>query len=195
MGRVAKLKEYQKKRDFSKTPEPTASKAGAGGFRFVVHKHNARNLHYDLRLEHKGVLKSWAIPKGISFNPAEKHLAIMVEDHPFDYKNFEGVIPKGNYGAGEVIIWDEGTYVPLGYDGNDPASGEKLMSQALVKGHVTVIFSGKKLKGEFALVKFKRGDNQWLIIKKADEFANISSNMDESSVRSGRTLEQLQKLL
>jgi bifunctional non-homologous end joining protein LigD len=194
MERAEKLKEYRKKRDFSQTPEPTSSRRVVAGFRFVVHKHNARNLHYDLRLEHKGVLKSWAIPKGISFNPAEKHLAIMVEDHPFDYKDFEGVIPKGNYGAGEVIIWDEGTYVPLGtnvplgYSGGDPDAGEKLMSTALAKGHVTVIFSGKKLKGEFALVKLKNRDNQWLIIKKADEYANAASDSDERSARSGRTL-------
>ncbi len=188
-----KLKDYRKKRNFSKTPEPSASKADAGGFRFVVHKHNARNLHYDLRLEHNGVLKSWAIPKGISFDPAQKHLAVMVEDHPFDYKDFEGVIPEGNYGAGEVIIWDEGTYAPLGYNGTDPAEGEKLMAQGLAKGHVTVIFSGKKLKGEFALVRFKREDNQWLIIKKADEYANSPNSGDERSARSGKTIEDLKE--
>ncbi|MDD5354826.1 MAG: DNA ligase D, partial [bacterium] len=177
------LKEYVKKRNFSKTPEPSAKARKAGGFRFVVQKHHASHLHYDLRLEHKGVLKSWAIPKGISTNPADKHLAIQVEDHPFDYRNFEGLIPKGNYGAGSVIIWDEGTYDFVG-DGN--------MQQGLAKGHLSVIFKGKKLCGEYSLVKLKNRDNQWLIIKKADECATPAGMTDERSVRSGKTLENIE---
>ncbi|MDD5491907.1 MAG: DNA ligase D [bacterium] len=175
------LKEYVKKRNFSKTPEPSAKARRARGFRFVVQKHHASHLHYDLRLEHNGVLKSWAIPKGISTNPADKHLAIIVEDHPFDYRNFEGLIPKGNYGAGSVIIWDEGTYSSLGD-----------MTQALAKGHLSIIFKGKKLKGEYSLVKLKNGENQWLIIKKADEYATPAGITDERSVRSGKTLENIE---
>ncbi|MCB4791560.1 MAG: DNA ligase D [Elusimicrobia bacterium] len=185
------LKEYRKKRNFAKTPEPPALVRKTEGFRFVVHKHRATRLHYDLRLEHHGVLKSWAVPKGITNNPGEKHLAILVEDHPFEYKDFEGRIPKGNYGAGEVIIWDEGTYTPVGT--NMPSSRpamERRLARALSKGHVSIRLEGKKLHGEFYLIRLKNRENQWLIIKKADEYAKAQT-LSDTSARSGKTLEDI----
>ncbi len=125
-------------------------------------------------------------------NPADKRLAVMVEDHPYDYKDFEGLIPKGNYGAGSVIIWDEGTYSLYGADKDDLQQTEKLTAQALEKGHLTLIFKGKKMHGEYSLVKLKNGENQWLIIKKADEYAAPTGITDERSARSGRTLEDVE---
>jgi bifunctional non-homologous end joining protein LigD len=186
------LGEYAKKRNFSKTPEPSAGRGKAEGLRFVVQKHRSSHFHYDLRLEHNGVLKSWAVPKGISTNPADKHLAIQVEDHPFDYKDFEGLIPKGNYGAGSVIIWDEGTYTLVGEQTESKSAAERHMTQALAKGHLSILMNGKKLRGEYALVKLRNGENQWLIIKKADEYATPAGIADERSVRSGKTLEDLE---
>src|SRR3982074_1540595 len=139
------LETYAKKRDFKKTAEP---RAGASKDKdhliFVVQKHDASRLHYDFRLEMDGVLKSWAVPKGPSLDPKVKHLAMMVEDHPFDYLNFEGVIPKGEYGGGTVIVWDEGTY--------DNLSGEPA-AKALEKGHLKVELHGKKLTGVFSLIR------------------------------------------
>jgi len=146
------LKEYARKRNFARTPEPPARGGNREAFRFVVQKHRSSHFHFDLRLEHEGVLKSWAVPKGISPNPADKRLAIQVEDHPLDYKDFEGLIPKGNYGAGSVIIWDEGTYVPAGGEAESRSAAEKLMTRALSKGHLTVFFEGRELRGEYSLV-------------------------------------------
>jgi bifunctional non-homologous end joining protein LigD len=136
-----------------------------GRFRFVVHEHHAARLHYDLRLEVEEVLKSWAVPKGPSLNPADKRLAVRVEDHPLEYGTFEGIIPEGNYGAGAVVIWDEGQFVPL----EDAEAG-------LSKGSLSFCLEGKKLQGEFSLVLMKgRGSGKdWLLIKKKDRHANAS---------------------
>lgn len=165
------IKTYNEKRDFTKTKEPAESKkktAAAKTLRFVVQRHHASRLHYDFRLEMEGVLKSWAVPKGPSLNPKDKRLAMMVEDHPYDYKDFEGEIPKGNYGAGNVYKYDEGTYEPLEIKGNS----EKELLKELNGGSIKFRLKGKKLKGEFALVKMKTAeDNSWLLIKHNDEHA------------------------
>lgn len=165
------LEKYQAKRDFKKTPEPAGKVAGLHKkkFIFVVHEHQASRLHYDLRLELDGVLKSWAVPKGPSMDPEAHHLAILVEDHPFEYAKFHGDIPEGQYGAGHVEIWDKGTYEPR--QETDDAAAE--IRQGIKKGHLTFILHGKKLKGEFALVKLHGPDKDaWLLIKKHDQFAS-----------------------
>src|SRR5688500_16956864 len=154
------LTTYKKKRSFKKTPEPAGGKAAGNELRFVIQKHAASHLHYDFRLEMRGVLKSWAVPKGPSMNPADKRLAMMVEDHPFDYKDFEGIIPKGNYGEGTVIIWDEGTYELTGAETNDKKAQEKELLSALHKGNLRITMHGKKLKGEFVLVKSNDGKQE-----------------------------------
>src|SRR5689334_24356977 len=138
---------YKKKRSFKNTPEPAGGKAAGASLKFVVQKHDATRLHYDFRLEMEGVLKSWAVPKGPSLNPADKRLAMMVEDHPLDYRTFEGIIPEGNYGAGTVIVWDEGTYSSR--ETADRAEGERLLREGLRKGHLRIVLNGQKLKGEF----------------------------------------------
>jgi bifunctional non-homologous end joining protein LigD len=156
---------------------------------FVVQKHAASHLHYDFRLEMEGVLKSWAIPKGPSMNPADKRLAIMVEDHSYAYKDFEGVIPEGNYGAGKVIVWDNGSYTFAG----DSEKSQNTFKEDLDKGHLNFILKGHKLKGEFALVQLKgKQENAWLLIKKNDEFAAVDDILrQDKSVISNKTLEDL----
>lgn len=168
------LTKYKSKRKFTVTPEPdTGVKKGNAQLSFVVQRHKASHLHYDFRLEMDGVLKSWAVPKGPSLNHSDKRLAMMVEDHPYDYKDFKGIIPEGNYGAGIVEIWDKGTYTPLTDDKND--DNEKLLKAGLKVGNLKFVLKGKKLKGEFALVKIKSKigdkDNTWLLIKHNDKFA------------------------
>lgn len=162
------LAEYNKKRSFSKTPEPKADTNKAKGrLRFVVQRHHASRLHYDFRLELEGVLKSWAVPKGPSLNPKDKRLAMMVEDHPYSYRTFEGTIPEGNYGAGVVTIFDEGPYEAL-----EATAGGKELKAGLSAGNLKFKLHGKILKGEFALVKLKNSeDNAWLLIKHNDEYA------------------------
>lgn len=137
---------------------------------FVVHEHHARHLHFDFRLEMDGILKSWAVPKGPSMNPADKRLAIMVEDHPLDYVSFEGMIPEGNYGAGTVVIWDRGTY--------------NLISGSAGTGRIEMLLNGKKLKGAFVLTKMKGKDKEWLLIKKKDEHADPSFKLQTVLTRS-----------
>ena len=184
---------YKKKRSFKDTPEPTGGKASGQALRFVIQKHDASRLHYDFRLEMEGVLKSWAVPKGPSLNPQDKRLAMMVEDHPYDYRTFEGIIPEGNYGAGTVIVWDEGTYETL--DGGTKKEQEKSLLQQLKKGSLKIRMHGKKLKGEFALVKLKNAEgNAWLLIKHRDEYAKeIDITKKDKSVISGKTLKAVEK--
>ena len=188
------LQEYKKKRSFSKTPEPVGGRSNGSELHFVVQKHDATRLHYDFRLEMGGVLKSWAVPKGPSTDPAVKRLAMMVEDHPYDYRNFEGIIPEGNYGAGTVIVWDEGTYEPI-----EPLDGKKAQEKYLLKelrsGSVKVILHGKKLKGEFALVKTKgMEENAWLLIKHRDKYARETDiTKKDKSVISGKTIAKMEK--
>ena len=188
------LTEYKRKRTFGNTPEPVGGKAAAESLRFVVQKHKASRLHYDFRLEMKGVLKSWAVPKGPSLNPADKRLAMEVEDHPYDYKDFEGIIPKGNYGAGTVIVWDEGTYEPID-PLQDKAANERALLKQLKDGSLKVVLHGKKLKGEFALVRTKgMGENAWLLIKHKDRYAQEDDvTLKDKSVKSGQTLEKVAK--
>ena len=157
------LTKYKQKRKFQDTPEPAGSKSKDKKYRFVVQRHHASRLHYDFRLELDGVLKSWAVPKGPSLNPKDKRLAMMVEDHPVDYISFEGEIPKGNYGAGMVIIWDEGTFTPVN-EKSEPIT-EKQALASLKKGQIKFSIKGKRLKGEFALVKIKNDQSSgdpWL---------------------------------
>jgi bifunctional non-homologous end joining protein LigD len=180
------LNEYRKKRHFEKTPEPSGKVHGRGDRVFVVQKHAATRLHYDLRLEVDGVLKSWAVPKGPSMNPGDKRLAVQVEDHPFEYRKFEGSIPKGEYGGGEVIIWDEGTYAP---------EGDLSTRDQLAKGELKFQLHGEKLRGSFVLVRLRRPGtkHEWLLIKHRDSFADDKWDAEKhaESVVSGRTLEDI----
>src|SRR5215471_3317026 len=189
------LSKYKQKRSFDKTPEPTGGNASGKELRFVVQKHDATRLHYDFRLEMEGVLKSWAIPKGPTMDPQVKRLAVMVEDHPFDYRTFEGIIPKGNYGAGTVMVWDEGTYEPLHDPSASKKENEKNLLLQLHEGSLKVVMHGKKLKGEFALVKIKNSeDNAWLLIKHKDKYATTDDVTEKNkSVVSKRTIEQIEK--
>ncbi|HSX13394.1 MAG TPA: DNA polymerase ligase N-terminal domain-containing protein [Chlamydiales bacterium] len=182
------LKPYASKRKFkiSKEPSPKISKRKKHLPVFVIQKHAATRLHYDLRLEMDGVLKSWAVPKGPSMNPEDKRLAIQVEDHPHDYKDFEGIIPEG-YGAGKVIIWDQGFYTV-----DDSDESEKLAMEGLRKGSIHLVFNGKKIKGAFSLVKLKGREKDWLLIKKKDLFSSTEDiTKKDRSVISRKKIENL----
>jgi len=174
------LKKYRQMRDFGETPEPAGGKPKKGKRpMFVIQKHQASHLHYDFRLEMEGVLKSWAVPKGPSYDPATKRLAMMTEDHPYDYGSFEGVIPEGNYGAGNVIIWDTGTWEFI-EPGDDPV-------KAVQQGKLTFRLYGKKMFGEWALVKIRGRSpkgNEWLLIKHRDQYANPNVDVTEVAPRS-----------
>lgn len=184
------LREYFKKRQFTETPEPKGKVTSTKGkLKFVVQQHHATAMHYDFRLEMDGVLKSWAVPKGPSMNPADHHLAIQTEDHPYDYRKFEGVIPEGNYGAGNVIIWDEGWYEP-----RDPNGDQKSLLQDLKKGHITFVVHGQKLSGEFALIKMPNAKEKdaWLLVKKGDAFASESDiTKQDESIKSHKHVDDL----
>lgn len=185
------LKDYNEKRKFDETTEPEGqARASKGKLIFVVQRHAASRLHYDFRLEMDGVLKSWAVPKGPSLDPADKRLAMMVEDHPYDYKDFEGNIPEGNYGAGQVEVWDSGTYEPLEESKLD---AEKQLLKELHSGSLKFILKGKKLKGEFALVKMKGSeDNAWLLIKHKDKYASEHYDAEEHTLKSSKVTKFLE---
>lgn len=186
------LRAYQRKRHFEVTPEPAGGShppaAAPARLRYVIHKHEARNLHYDLRLEWNGVLLSWAVPKGPSLDPAVKRLAVRVEDHPVEYADFEGVIPEGEYGAGAVIVWDRGTWAPEAPD----------VDGALRRGELKFTLHGEKLKGSWVLVRTRAGypasstRPAWLLIKHRDAYASdrdITAEMPRSAL-SNRTIEE-----
>lgn len=190
------LKTYQKMRDFKSTPEPRGSPAKAGRVPiFVIQQHDASRLHYDLRLEVEGVLKSWAVPKGPSADPKIKRLAIPTEDHPIDYANFEGVIPEEQYGAGAVMVWDAGTYA------NTKAEihGHQMsMKTGIERGEITFRLNGKKVKGGYVLIRIKKVPEEiWLLIKRKDEEARTgrtpSSREKARSVLSGLTLDEIRE--
>ncbi len=194
------LEEYRKKRQFKQTPEPSGGVKPAAvepkraeGPIFVVHKHDATRLHYDVRLEIGGVLASWAVPKGPSLNPADKRLAMQTEDHPMEYADFEGVIPEGNYGAGPVMVWDNGVY---------RLEGKGTAAEQLARGELKFSLQGQKLHGSFVLVRTKSGGpktqgKQWLLIKHRDEHVDPSWDIDryDWSVLSGRSLREIEHAL
>lgn len=192
MASEQKLHRYYEKRRFDKTPEPRGGGRKKGGRRFVIQKHAARRLHYDFRLEIDGVLVSWAVPKGPSTDPSDKRLAVQTEDHPLDYMEFEGVIPKGEYGGGTVMVWDLGTYRNLRANkGRNSVS----MEDSLAEGLVEVWLEGEKLRGGYALRRTSGGDKpQWLLIKKRDETADarrVPVSSEPDSVLSGRTMDEI----
>lgn len=185
------LQTYNQKRSFETTPEPRGQKANSAperALQFVIQKHEASHLHYDLRLELDGVLKSWAVPKGPSMNPCDKRLAIQTEDHPLSYATFEGEIPAGSYGAGEVIVWDRGVY--MSDKTVDPKESRKKLKSGFYKGELSFVLLGEKLQGAFSLVEMtNQGKNAWLLIKKPDEYASSEDVTTYTrSVISGRTL-------
>jgi len=184
------LAEYKRKRDFKRTVEPAGGKPlpqkVKGASRFVIQKHAARRLHYDFRLEMEGVLKSWALPKGLPWKRGEKHLAVEVEDHPIEYEDFEGIIPEGQYGGGTVMVWDRGNYRVYG---EQPV-------KSLKEGKLHLVLDGEKAKGEWTLVRIRGRDdakNQWLILKTGDDAKPISKKIEDRSVKTGRTMEQIAK--
>jgi bifunctional non-homologous end joining protein LigD len=195
------LEEYKRKRRFEETPEPPPNLEKKSQHRFVVQKHRATRLHYDFRLEMEGVLKSWAVPRGPSLDPADKRLAMQVEDHPVSYFDFEGIIPEGNYGAGTVMVWDVGTWEPLSpqpINGKYVPGTEVEAAAMLQKGDLKIRLHGKRLKGDFALVhiRSRRADskgNEWLLIKKQDQDVVAGYNIDEydTSVLSQKTMAQI----
>jgi len=189
----APLAEYKAKRDFSKTDEPAggAVRARKGPrLRFVIQKHAASHLHFDFRLELDGVMKSWAVPKGPSYDPSVKRLAMEVEDHPIEYNTFEGTIPKGEYGGGTVMLWDRGTYEP------EEGGGVDALREAYEKGDLKIRMHGERMQGGWVLVRMRRpgARAQWLLIKHRDEFATSKFDIVAevmTSVKSGRTMEEI----
>ena len=190
MARTDPLATYNRKRDFAKTAEPAGKVAKGDRHRFIVQKHDATRLHYDFRLELDGVLKSWAVTRGPSLDPADKRLAVRTEDHPLSYAGFEGTIPKGEYGGGTVMLWDRGTWTPE--PGKDPA-------RTLKEGHLHFTLDGERMKGEWVMFRLKpqpgeRGEN-WILKKVDDDFAGSSTGLTDvhlTSVETGRTLKEIE---
>src|SRR5881409_2808442 len=175
------LSTYRAKRSADRSPEPVGTVSSIPGNLFVVHKHAARQLHFDLRLEMDGVLRSWAVPKGPSYDMNDKRLAVKVEDHPLEYGDFEGIIPAGNYGAGGVIVWDRGEWVAL-----------EDIREGFVKGKLLFELRGYKLRGKWTLVKIKKGERDWLLIKERDAYVRQPGDVfAEQSVLSGLTVEEV----
>ncbi len=196
MKKKESLAQYNSQRDFTKTPEPkgTQKQKHMTNPIFVIQKHQARHLHYDVRLEIDGVLKSWAVPKGPSTNPTIKRLAIPTEDHPLEYATFEGVIPEGQYGAGTVMVWDIGTYENIKYSKGKPIS----MLDCYLNGHIEVFLHGKKLTGAYTLIHLEKSTYKqggWLLIKMRDDYASTSNILTSKprSVLTGRTMTQIRK--
>jgi bifunctional non-homologous end joining protein LigD len=192
-GGATPLAEYNRKRDFSRTKEPagTVPKARGKALRFVIQKHDASHLHYDFRLELDGVMKSWAVPKGPSYDPSVRRLAMEVEDHPISYNTFEGTIPQGEYGGGTVMLWDRGTYTA------EDGGGVESLRRGYEKGDLKITLDGERLKGSWVLVRMQRpGRPQWLLIKHRDERASASRDItaeQTKSVVTKRTMEQIAK--
>jgi bifunctional non-homologous end joining protein LigD len=181
--RIVSLKEYVRKRNFRTTSEPKAKRLDLSKHRFVVQKHEASRLHYDFRLEMGGTLKSWAVPKGFPYARGEKHLAVHVEDHPVAYAEFEGAIPKGQYGGGTVMVWDRGTFEPL----------TRAPAKDLEKGKLHFVLHGEKLEGEWYLVRLRDGDNQWLLIKGGEDMKPLPKKQDDKSALSGKSMKELSR--
>jgi bifunctional non-homologous end joining protein LigD len=188
------LAEYKRKRDFTKTAEPegkTTRGRSARALKYVIQKHAASRLHFDFRLELDGVMKSWAVPKGPSYDPAVRRLAMEVEDHPIEYNSFEGTIPKGEYGGGTVMLWDRGTYEP------EAGGGAKALREGYERGDLKIVLHGKRLRGGWVLVRMRRdegGRAQWLLIKHRDEYADADYDVVAdvtTSVASGRTMDEI----
>ena len=199
MSDTKKLATYESKRDFRKTPEPQDAEVEFDWAEerpiFVIQKHQARSLHYDLRLEVDGVLKSWAVPKGPSTDPSDKRLAMPTEDHPLAYADFEGVIPEGEYGGGTMIVWDRGSYRNLTED-KEGEDAFRSLPQQLEDGHVEVWLEGQKLSGGYALIRTGGGRARWLLIKMKDDAADARRNptsTEPQSVKTGRTLEEVRE--
>ena len=189
------LTEYKRKRDFTKTDEPAGKVTrprSRRALRFVIQKHAASHLHFDFRLELDGVMKSWAVPKGPSYDPGVRRLAMEVEDHPIEYNTFEGTIPKGQYGGGTVMLWDRGTYEP------ETGDGEDALREGYARGDLKFVLHGKRLQGGWVLVRMRRGEeggrSQWLLIKHRDEHADPGYDVVadvQTSVTTGRTMEEI----
>ncbi len=195
------LREYFRKRNFDRTPEPAGRvqpQSSKEALRFVIQKHAARRLHYDLRLELDGVLKCWAIPRGPSSDPNERRLAVAIEDHPLEYASFEGAIPEGEYGAGEVIVWDAGVYSPdqdSTFFFGDRVGAEERVRRGLAQGSLSIFFWGYKLAGSWSLTRRRGSETEWFLVKRDDLFGEPSRELqtEDRSVLSGRTIEDLRE--